>query len=332
MGQKINNFFDSMWYGKRTIALAFAPVSVLFGVIVKVRGYFYTKGYLKSTRLPVPVLIVGNITVGGTGKTPMVIYLAELLKEAGYSPGIISRGYGGIASSWPQQVRADSDARVVGDEAKILAARTDCPVAVGPKRVDSAQALIKYHDCDIIISDDGLQHYALQRDIEIVLVDGERRQGNGYLLPAGPLREPVKRLKSVDFIVCNGLANKGEFPLLVEGDAAIRVNDESVHKALSEFNQNPSHALAGLGNPARFFAHLKKFGLVFDSHIFPDHYKYTQQDISFDDNKQVLMTEKDAVKCTTIASDKHWYVPVKAKMSEKFSLSLLALIKEKING
>jgi len=332
MGQKINNFFDSMWYGKRAIALVFTPLSALFGLIVKVRGFLYSKGYLKSTQLPVPVLVVGNITVGGTGKTPMVIYLAELLKAAGYSPGIISRGYGGIASSWPQQVRADSDARVVGDEAKILAARTDCPVAVGPKRVDSALALIKHHGCDIIISDDGLQHYALQRDIEIVLIDGERRQGNGYLLPAGPLREPVERLKSVDFIVCNGLANKGEFPLQIDGDIAVRINDESKQKELRELGNHPCHALAGLGNPARFFAHLKKFGLAFDSHTFPDHYIYTQQDISFDDDNQVLMTEKDAVKCTTIATDKHWYVPIKAKMSEKFSLSLLALIKEKTNG
>jgi len=332
MGQKINNFFDSMWYGKRAIALAFVPLSVLFGLVVKGRAYLYKNGYLKSTRLPVPVLVVGNITVGGTGKTPVVIYLAELLKAAGYSPGIISRGYGGIASSWPQQVRADSDARVVGDEAKILAARTDCPVAVGPKRVDSAQALIKHHNCNVIISDDGLQHYALQRDIEIVLVDGERRQGNGYLLPAGPLREPTERLESVDFIICNGLANKGEFPLRVEGDVAIRINDESEQKLLREFSQKPCHALAGLGNPSRFFSHLKKFGVVFDSHIFPDHYRYRQQDISFDDDKPVLMTEKDAVKCTTIATDKHWYVPVKAALSEKFSLSLLALIKEKING
>ena len=332
MGQKTNNFFDSMWYGQRAIALVFTPLAAVFSLIVKLRVYLYKKGYLKSTNLAVPVIIVGNITVGGTGKTPMVIYLAELLKAAGYSPGIISRGYGGIASSWPQQVRADSDARVVGDEAKILAARTACPVAVGPKRVDSAQALIKHYDCDIIISDDGLQHYALQRDIEIVLVDGERRQGNGYLLPAGPLREPVERLDAVDFIVCNGLANKGEFPLVVEGDVAIRVNDESIQQKMSDFNQAPCHALAGLGNPARFFSHLKKFNIAFDSHTFPDHYKYTQQDISFDDEKQVLMTEKDAVKCTAIATDKHWYVPIKAKLPEKFSLSLLALIKEKMNG
>ncbi|MEW5056438.1 tetraacyldisaccharide 4'-kinase [Cycloclasticus sp. 46_83_sub15_T18] len=332
MSHKLNHFFDSMWYGKRVVALLFVPLSWLFAVVIKLRVYLYKKGYLKSTRLSVPVIIVGNITVGGTGKTPLVIWLAELLKKAGYSPGVISRGYGGIASSWPQQVRADSDARVVGDEAKILAARTNCPVAVGPVRADSAQALIDHHGCNIIISDDGLQHYALQRDIEIVLVDGERRQGNGYLLPAGPLREPVSRLQTADLIVCNGLANNNEFPLRVEGDRAVNILDASKSRALSEFSQQSCHALAGLGNPSRFFAHLKKFGLRFDSNIFPDHYKYSQQDISFDDDKTVLMTEKDAVKCSTIASDKHWYVPIKAAMSEKFSLSLLALIKEKTNG
>jgi len=332
MSHKVNNFFDSMWYGQRLIALAFVPLSYVFGALIKLRAYLYSKGYLASTRLTVPVVVVGNITVGGTGKTPLVIYLAALLKAAGYSPGIISRGYGGIASSWPQQVRADSDSRVVGDEAKILAARTDCPIAVGPKRVDSAQALIDHHHCDIIISDDGLQHYALQRDIEIALVDGERRHGNGYLLPAGPLREPVNRLKAVDFIVCNGLANKGEFPLKVEGDKAINILDESQQVALDTFNTGRCHALAGLGNPSRFFSHLKKFGLVFDAHIFPDHFKYTQEDISFSDDQPVLMTEKDAVKCTTIAAPEHWYVPIKALMPEKFGLSLLALIKEKTNG
>ncbi|OUR89233.1 tetraacyldisaccharide 4'-kinase, partial [Cycloclasticus sp. 44_32_T64] len=188
MSHKMSRFFDSMWYGQRPVALLFAPLSWVFGRIVWLRSFMFKKGWLASTRLNVPVIIVGNITVGGTGKTPVVIWVAELLKSAGYTPGVISRGYGGIASSWPQQVREDSDSRVVGDEAKILARRTGCPVAVGPIRADSAQALIDHHDCDVIISDDGLQHYALQRDIEIALVDGERRSGNGYLLPAGPLR------------------------------------------------------------------------------------------------------------------------------------------------
>jgi len=332
MSHKVSQFFDSMWYGQRPIALLFIPLSWLFGATVKLRSLLYDRGWIASTRLSVPVIIVGNITVGGTGKTPVVIWVAELLKSAGYSPGIISRGYGGIASSWPQQVREDSDSRVVGDEAKILARRTQCPVAVGPSRADSAQALIDHHQCDIIISDDGLQHYALQRDIEIALVDGERRYGNRYLLPAGPLREPVERLKSVDFVICNGLANSNEYPLKVEGNEAIMLMDETERRKIDSFNSTSCHAVAGLGNPARFFSHLKKFNLSFEPHIFPDHFKYTEKDINFDDEKPVLMTEKDAVKCTYMANEKHWYVPIKAQMTQKFGLTLLSLIKEKING
>jgi len=332
MSHKTNRFFDNLWYGQQPLAFLFVPLSYLFSFVVQLRALGYKKGWLKSTRLSVPVIVVGNITVGGTGKTPVVIWLAELLKAAGYSPGVISRGYGGIASSWPQQVREDSDSRVVGDEAKILARRTACPVAVGPNRADSAQALIDYHQCDIIISDDGLQHYALQRDIEIALVDGERRYGNGYLLPAGPLREPEDRLKTVDFVICNGLANKNEHSLKVAGTEAVSVLDESKKVLLESFIQTPCHALAGLGNPSRFFSHLKKFNVPFDAHIFPDHFTYNKVDISFDDEKPVLMTEKDAVKCTMIANEKHWYVPIKAQMTEKFGLTLLSLIKEKING
>jgi len=321
-----------MWYEQRSIMLLFIPFSWLFGLIIRLRTFFYKRGWLTSVRVPALVIIVGNITVGGTGKTPMVIWLAEFLKAAGYSPGVISRGYGGVASSWPQQVRADSDSKVVGDEAKILARRTGCPVAVGPIRVDSAQALIDKHQCDVIISDDGLQHYALQRDIEIVIVDGDRRYGNGYLLPAGPLREPVERLDSVDFVITNGPANSSEFSLKVEGDEAVKIIDESEKVPLSSFQSEPCHALAGLGNPSRFFKHLKKFGLTFQSHIFPDHFSYAKKDICFEDNKIVLMTEKDAVKCTTIANEQHWYVPIKAQLDEKFGLALLSIIKERSNG
>tara|TARA_R110002095_G_scaffold29211_3_gene28899 strand:+ start:174 stop:1172 length:999 start_codon:yes stop_codon:yes gene_type:complete len=332
MSYKMNRFFDSMWYGRRPIALFFVPLAWVFGMLVRLRRVLYRRGWLAATRLSVPVIVVGNITVGGTGKTPLVIWIAELLKSAGYSPGIISRGYGGEASNWPQQVRADSDSRVVGDEAKILARRTGCPVAVGPNRAQSAQALMDHYHCNIIISDDGLQHYALQRDIEIVLVDGERRYGNRYLLPAGPLREPVERLKTVDFIVCNGLANTGEHPLKIEGNEAVRLLAESDEVELNSFAAQPFHAVAGLGNPSRFFSHLKKFGLTFEQHVFPDHYAYTEKDINFADQKPVLMTEKDAVKCTLIAEQNHWYVPVRAQMTETFGLSLLSLLKERTDG
>lgn len=321
-----------MWYGRRPIALAFIPLSWLFALIIKVRKLMYTHGWKTSTRVSVPVIIVGNITVGGTGKTPLVIWLAQLLEKAGYKPGIISRGYGGIASSWPQQAREDSDSRVVGDEAKILARRAGCAVAVGPDRAKSAQALIDHHGCNVIVSDDGLQHYAIERDVEIAIVDGERRYGNNYLLPAGPLRESVERLKDVDLVVCNGLASSGEYPLKVEGKVAVNVLNETKTKPLDEFKGQTVHAVAGLGNPSRFFSHLKKFAVSFEPHVFPDHYQYTQSDITFDDDKLVMMTEKDAVKCTQIATENCWYVPIRAQMTEKFGLAVLSLIHERKNG
>jgi len=332
MNRKLSHFFDSMWYGKRPIALLFIPLSWLFFLIIYVRKFLYSKGWKASVRVAAPVIIVGNITVGGTGKTPLVIWLAQLLEKAGYRPGIISRGYGGIASSWPQQAREDSDSRVVGDEAKILARRAGCPVAVGPHRANSAQALIEHHGCDVIVSDDGLQHYAIQRDIEIAIVDGERRYGNSYLLPAGPLREPVERLKEVDMVVCNGLASGAEFPLRVEGKLAINVLDQTITKPLEEFKEQHVHAVAGLGNPSRFFSHLKKFGVLFEPHIYPDHYEYTQNDITFTDDKLVMMTEKDAVKCTEIADENCWYVPIRAQMTEKFGLTVLSLLQKSGHG
>lgn len=332
MNHKVSRFFDSVWYGQRPIATLFIPLTFLFSLMVKVRKLLFKMGVLSSTQLDVPVIIVGNITVGGTGKTPLVIWVTELLLKAGYHPGVISRGYGGVASSWPQQVRGDSDARIVGDEAKIIAGKTGCPVAVGPDRAQSAQALMDHHQCDIIVSDDGLQHYALKRDIEIALVDGERRYGNRYLLPAGPLREPVSRLKIVDLIVCNGLANANEYHMKTEGSEAVNVLDETIIVPLDTLKGVKVHALAGLGNPSRFFSHLRKFGIQFDSHIYPDHHTYEAEDISFGDEKPVLMTEKDAVKCTMIAGTNHWFVPIRAQMTEKFGLGLLSLLKEKTNG
>lgn len=332
MSHQVSRFFGSMWYGQRPIALLFIPLSWVFSLIVKIRLLCYKKGWLKVTRVSVPVIVVGNITVGGTGKTPLVIWIAQLLLKAGYRPGVISRGYGGIASSWPQQVREDSDPRVVGDEAKILAKRTGCPVAVGPDRPKSAQALIDHYQCDVIISDDGLQHYALCRDIEIAIVDGERRYGNRYLLPAGPLREPVERLKEVDLVVCNGLAHAHEFALKVEGDEAINVLDETRVKPLTAFQMASIQAVAGLGNPTRFFSHLKKFDLKIEPHVFPDHYEFTQKDLEFNASQTVMMTEKDAVKCTQFANHNCWYVPIRAQMTENFGLELLTLLKEKIHG
>lgn len=290
----------------------------------------YRIGVLKRFTLPVPVIVIGNITVGGTGKTPLIIWLAKLLKSEGFRPGIISRGYGGQAESWPQWVDANSHAETVGDEAMLIAKQTGCPMAVSPLRADAGRLLLEKADCNVILSDDGLQHYALNRDIEIAVVDGERRFGNGYCLPAGPLREPRERLQSVDFIVVNGEKSEhNEFSMQITGNIAVNLATGE-QKSLQEFNGIECHALAGIGNPDRFFKLLESAGLSCKTHSFPDHYKFQASDISFPSSEPVLMTEKDAVKCMAFAGEQHWYIPVQAIPETGFTEQLLERLREKI--
>ncbi len=329
MKKTLARWMENIWYKDPIIGTWLMPLGFLFSDIARFRKFLYQVGFLKKHRLPVPVIIVGNITVGGTGKTPLVIWLAIWLKDAGYRPGIISRGYGGQSGSWPQSVDAGSDARQVGDEAVLIAKQTQCPVVVAPLRVAAGQQLLRQSDCDVILSDDGLQHYALGRDIEIAVIDGERRFGNGYCLPAGPLREPINRLQSVDFIVVNGeKAEANEFAMQLVGDTAVNMATGE-QKPLAEFAATPCHALAGIGNPERFFKLLAAAGLACFPHSFPDHYQFQQTDIVFADANPVLMTEKDAVKCTAFASQRHWYVPVTAVLEAGFTEQLLTLLKRK---
>ncbi|NOT12607.1 MAG: tetraacyldisaccharide 4'-kinase [Methylococcaceae bacterium] len=318
-----------VWYKDSKIALLLVPLSIVFSGMVRVRKFLYQRGLFKSHRLSVPVIVVGNISVGGTGKTPLVIWLARLLKDAGYRPGIISRGYGGEAKSWPQWVDANSDVSQVGDEALLIAGATHCPMAVAPSRVAAANLLISQSDCNVLISDDGLQHYALNRTIEIAVIDGERRFGNGYCLPAGPLREPMSRLQAVDFVVVNGEKKLShEFSMRLAGDTLINLLTGE-QKPLQEFQQIGCHALAGIGNPERFFKVLATAGLPCTLHRFPDHYRYQRHDIDFGDDKPVLMTEKDAVKCRQLASQQHWYLPVQAQLAPDFAKQLLTTLREK---
>ena len=313
---------DYYWYTRSSWLVLLTPLSLLFRLIVSLRRLAYRLGIRRSTRVSLPVIIVGNITVGGTGKTPLVAWLARYLRGKGYKPGIISRGYGGQASSWPQQVRPDSDPAVVGDEAVLLATKTGCPMAVAPDRVAAANALINHSDCDVIISDDGLQHYALQRDIEIAVIDGVRRFGSGFLLPAGPLREPAGRLQEVDLVVVNGLGKGEEHPMrMLPGDVRNLLNPGKVC-VIDEFRSQTVHAVAGIGNPERFFRSLQDAGLQVESHSFPDHYRYRPGDIRFGDGRPVFMTEKDAVKCRHFAAENDWYVPVEVRMSDEFCASL----------
>ncbi len=318
-----------IWYEDAFLGVWLMPLGFLFRDVIRFRRFLYRLGVLKSYTLPVPVIVVGNITVGGTGKTPLIICLAEFLKKSGYRPGIISRGYSGKAESWPQWVSAESDPKLVGDEALLIAKQTGCPMVVGPLRVEAAKALLKQADCNVILSDDGLQHYALNRTIEIAVIDGERRFGNGYCLPAGPLREPIERLQSVDLVVVNGQeAEENQFTMQLVGNTLINlVTGEQ--KSLDELKGVECHALAGIGNPERFFEVLASAGLIFKSQSFPDHYQFQNHDIQYSDNKPVLMTEKDAVKCSAFAGIKHWYLPVKAVPETGFTEQLLNLLKRK---
>lgn len=322
----VNNLdgrIQNIWSSKTGVTQLLRPLTGLFCLITFLRRWSYKLHILNSTRLSVPVIIIGNLTVGGSGKTPLVVYIVNRLKAAGYRPGIISRGYGGKASHWPQQVRADSDPTVVGDEPILIARRTQCPMAVGPNRVEAGKALLKYEDCDIVVCDDGLQHYALNRDIEIVVIDGVRRFGNGYCLPAGPLREPVKRLDKVDFIVTNGSALQNEYSMQYIGKTLINLHNNKLERNLEEFRKQKVHAIAAIGNPEKFYNTLKNAKLEFETHFFPDHHAFKKEDMAFADNEPILMTEKDAVKCQRFATDRMWYLPIEATLSNTFEMQLL---------
>lgn len=328
--QKIADKLESIWYGKSGWVLALRPFAWIYTIIIFIRRWLYRLGIFKTHTLRIPVIVVGNISVGGTGKTPLVIWLANYLKAAGYKPGIISRGYFGQARRWPQQVRPDADPIIVGDEALVISRRTGCPMAVGPDRVASANALLHYAKVDVIISDDGLQHYALDRQIEIAVIDGVRRFGNGYCLPAGPLRESPSRLHEVDFLVTNGTAMQQEFPMRYASMDAINLQT-AAHRPLDEFKSESAVAIAAIGNPDRFFNFMRSYGIRMTTRAFADHHFFESTDLAFTDNQTVLMTEKDAVKCERFSKPSWWYVPIEAQMPDEFGMRLLTLL-EKHHG
>jgi tetraacyldisaccharide 4'-kinase len=321
-------YAERRWYGERPPGWLL-PLAYLYQTVSVARRRLYRAGWLASERLPVPVVVVGNISVGGVGKTPLAIWLVETLRAAGYRPGVVSRGYGGRPGQGPQRVGPDSDPALVGDEPLLIARRAACPVAVAPRRAEAAALLLD--ECDVLVADDGLQHYALARDVEIAVLDGLRRHGNGACLPAGPLREPVSRLAEVDLLVCNGgQIQSGEYAMALLGDTAVNLADGR-RRPLAEFS-GPVHALAGIGHPQRFFAHLRQAGLALDERPLPDHHAFTQADLEFGDDLPVLMTEKDAVKCTALADARHWAVPVQARLDPAFGPRLLQLLQENYRG
>ena len=321
----MQHWLDRYGYSLNGVAVLLWPVSLLFSAVVRLRRWLYQTGLRRSETLPVPVIVVGNISVGGTGKTPLVARLVELMREAGYTPGIVSRGYGGQSTEWPRQVAADGDPTLVGDEPVLLARRCRCAVVVGPDRVAAARLLLETYGCNLIISDDGLQHYRLRRDIEIAVVDGFRRLGNAACLPAGPLREPPSRLREVDFVVGNGAARGREYLMSLRGETAVNLDDPLITSTLASFRQCTIHAVAGIGDPWRFFDHLRHARLRLIEHPFPDHHPFKPEDLQFREDLPVLMTEKDAIKCRGIAPARAscWYVPVSAQLDPEFEDQLL---------
>lgn len=322
-----------IWQKKSLITWLLSPLSLLFWIISTVRRTLFCKKILKSYRSPVPVLIVGNITVGGNGKTPLVIWLVEELQKRGLSVGVISRGYGGSTTGFPKLVTKQSNAEEVGDEPVLIVQRTDVPLAISPNRQQSIELLLQENQLDLIIADDGLQHYKLQRDFEWIVIDGERRFGNGFVLPAGGLRELPSRLKSVDALICNGgIAKENEHQMILKAEFVINMKTGE-KLPLLDLKAKDCVAMAGIGYPPRFFNMLANFGFDLTAcHSFADHQPYTKEQLQplANENQLLLMTEKDAVKCREFAQDNWWFVPISAKFSEDSTAKLLNPILNKL--
>jgi tetraacyldisaccharide 4'-kinase len=314
------------WYRRGAVAWLLWPASIAFRLVVFSRRLLYWLRLLKSAHPGIPVIVVGNLTAGGSGKTPLVLWIAEFLKAKGWSPAIVSRGYGGSAE-WPRAATVASQAEEVGDEPIVLSRRSGCPVWVGADRLKVIAALRAQHpDVDVLVMDDGLQHYRLRRDVEIAVVDS-RGFGNGFLFPAGPLREPPRRLKSVDAVVSHGAAIKG-YAMQLEGEVAHRMTDARERQPLQAWRGQKVHAVAGIGNPSRFFVHVGRLGPKVVPHPFPDHHRFIPQELEFHDQAPVLMTEKDAVKLRRYARPDWWVLPVTAKLDPAFGDWLLRKLDE----
>lgn len=307
----------AFWRVRGLRAWLLFPLALLFGALAKLR-----RRWLRPQRIDVPVIVVGNIAVGGSGKTPVVEWLVSLLSAAGYRPGVISRGHGGQVSG-PAEVPVDGDPRLYGDEPVLLAQLCGCPLVVGRDRAAAARELRRRHpQCDVVVADDGMQHYRLGRDIEIAVVD-EATLGNRLLLPSGPLREPVGRLAEVELVIAHGALSAAlrrrvrqvpVFPMQLEGSELRNVRDPAQRCELAALAGQPVHAVAGIGRPERFFAQLAASGLEVLPHPFPDHHNFRPEDIAFGDDLPVLMTAKDAVKCRAFASSQCWELPVRARI------------------
>lgn len=338
----MKNRLFKLWYEESPGVSALQPLSWLYGALVSLRRKAYERGWVRSHGIGRPVIVVGNLTVGGTGKTPLTVWLANQLRQRGYEVGLVSRGYGREQGDL-REVTPVSRWQEVGDEPLILHRRTGCMTLVGSDRVAAATALVA-RGARVILADDGLQHLRMRRDCEVVVVDGTRGLGNGRVLPAGPLRESGSRVRAADAVVVNGGVEgepvQGLSPdvtaaalrMRLVATEALQVAGQGQPQPLEAFRGRPVHAVAGIGNPQRFFADLRARGLEIIEHPFPDHYTLTPADLDFGDGLAVLMTEKDAVKCRQLAGPRLWYVPVAAAFSEADSRRLLELVMRAIDS
>ncbi len=334
---KLQRWLERVWYENGKGRCLLLPLSALYCAV----NAHQRKTQLKALKqnppdINIPIIVVGNITIGGTGKTPVTVHIVNLLKNAGYKPAIITRGYGGKAQSWPQKVSEGSDAEIVGDEAVLMASRTGVPVYAGANRLKSIQQLQSEMACDVIVSDDGMQHYKMPRDIQITVVDGERGFGNQSCLPAGPLREKLERLSESDLLVVNG-EDQTKNSYLKQADKMSLSGDFLINLAthdkcyLNDFAGKTVEAVTGIGNPKRFYNTLENAGLLVNQHSFPDHHAFSKNDLVFKAASTIIMTEKDAVKCKHLIGDQtqFWYLPISAELPKVFDEKLLGLLAAK---
>lgn len=318
---KLGERIVQAWYHGHPALSLLWPLEQLYRWIVKRKRARFVNGDSAAYRASVPVIVVGNITVGGTGKTPLILWLIEQCRVQGLRVGVVSRGYGACPAHFPWTVKATDSAEQAGDEPLLIVQRSDVPLVIAPERAQAVQQLLAEHSVDIILSDDGLQHYGLARDLELVLIDAARGLGNQRCLPAGPLREPVERLHSVDAVLFNGALQDSTsgFAMQLQPTELVHVRSGR-REPLSYFPaQQKMHAVAGIGNPQRFFKTLEGLNWQTIAHAFADHAQFTAQDLQFADDLPVVMTEKDAVKCREFAADNCWYLAVAAQPSPAFA-------------
>ncbi len=340
--ERFRKAIQAVWQQKGYMLYPLIPLSWLFILVAALRRRLYQKGVLTQTHFKIPIIVVGNLSLGGSGKTPLVIYSAKMLQTRGLRVGIISRGYKG-SHQQPTLVNTQSDPALVGDEPYLIYQHLQCPLVVGKDRVAALQYLLANNTVDVVLSDDGLQHYALARSIEIVVmpfVGAGLSAGpvpiNTYCLPAGPLREPLSRLKTVDLIVYNAAQvpepsiDKPVYCMQYIPDFLHNAMDLGKKQPLAFFKGIKVHAVTGLGNPTQFFTMLQAAGLDIIPHIYPDHYAYKASDILFEDSLPVILTEKDFVKCTHFVQNQHWVLPIHVCMSEGFDKALWDLIQTKM--